>query len=186
MKWFDLLVLTIFFKLVAAFAPKFCKDFRHGLFRRRTKIELFAGKGFAAVTNKKDKKQSAAADSFYPPMTREEIQKWMDHIPVYAVTDLDGNGQALRLGREDNKKAVLYFFMSPIMAEAFLKHLQKSSTGDGNLTVSGLFLGRIWFDILNKPDQENNDDSSVSTKKIFRISFSYLLFLLVLLCFAPV
>jgi hypothetical protein len=68
----------------------------------------------------------------------------MGHIPVYAVTDPDGTGQAIRL----RERTAFYFFMSPIMAEAYRNELQ-NSTGATDLTVSGLFLGKIWFNILH-------------------------------------
>lgn len=100
-------------------------------------FSLNAGKGFGRTTRNTTKKPK-----LYPPLTREEIETWMSHIPIYAVTDSEGKGQVLSL---DNK-LVFYFFLSPAMAEAQLELL-----GREDLTVSGLFLGKVWFDLLAAP-----------------------------------
>ena len=81
-----------------------------------------AGRGFGK--EEKKTRSSSAVDTIYPPMSQSEIAKWLSHIPVYAVTDQDGNAQTLQL---DNQ-SVLYFFLSPIMAEAFMNQLMDAQS----------------------------------------------------------
>jgi hypothetical protein len=135
-----------------------------------------AGKGFGASNTKKPKESTASKSKAkepvardetsssssssppteYPLMSREEISKWMSHIPVYAVTDPDGNTKAIQLG----DRAVVYFFMSSIVADAYKEKLEQTSKESSTaLTVSGLFLGNIWFDFL-----QLDLESSVSSK----------------------
>lgn len=44
----------------------------------------------------------------YAAMTKEEIEEWLEHIPVFAVTDSNGAGVLLR---PENETSVFYFFM---------------------------------------------------------------------------
>ena len=140
---------------------------------------LWAGKGFGTkerTTKTKTKsnemqqeiKNDGSSTSTFPPMSKDEISQWMNHIPVYAVTDMKNDStKAIQL----NEKAVVYFFMSPVVAEAHKRKLEeamtkKESGGDdgngggggdgGELTVSGMFLGKIWFDFLHPQSQEED------------------------------
>ena len=78
-------------------------------------------------------------------MSEEEIEEWLSHIPVFAVTDSKGQGVVLR---PDNDTSVFYFFMSPQMANATLQTL-KGANEDMDLQISAFSLGKIWFRILN-------------------------------------
>jgi hypothetical protein len=113
-----------------------------------------AGKGFG------DKKNAPPMKKYYP-LSKQEVEQWMGHIPVYAVTDPKGNGRAIQLqdASSENNKAVFYFFLSPIMAEAFLKQLLPTNGREEELTVSGLFLGKIWyeFDLLQEHDDQADE-----------------------------
>ena len=80
-----------------------------------------------------------------PPLTQTEIEEWLEHIPVFAVTDSAGQGVVLK---PDNTSSVFYFFLSPLMANATLTQL-KSVNEDMDLRVSAFSLGKIWFNILN-------------------------------------
>lgn len=114
---------------------------------------LFGGKG----ENKEDDKSSddAGERKMYPAMTQEEIEEWLGHIPVFAVTDSKGQGVVLR---PDNDTSVFYFFMSPQMANATLQTL-KSSNEEMDLQISAFSLGKIWYKILNA-----GDDAAVKLK----------------------
>lgn len=124
-----------------------------------------AGDGFgsskakSSTAKRKSKAKKPSAPSVpteHPPMTQEEISKWMGHIPVYAVTDPKGNTKAIQLG----DRAVVYFFMSSIVANAYKETLEQTSneeSSNADLTVSGLFLGNTWFDFLH-----SESESSVS------------------------
>ena len=84
-------------------------------------------------------------------MTHEEIEDWMEHIPVFAVTDSNGAGVVLR---PDEANSVFYFFLNPMAANATLSQL-KSVNEEMDLKVSAFSLGKIWFKLLNAdPDQE--------------------------------
>lgn len=84
----------------------------------------------------------------YPPMSQTEVEEWLDHIPVFAVTDSKGQGVVLK---PDENTSVFYFFMSPLMANATLTQLKQSSAGaDGmDFQVSAFSLGKIWFKMLS-------------------------------------
>jgi len=86
-----------------------------------------------------------APNPMYPAMSQEEVEDWLAHIPVFAVTDSKGSGVILR---PDNATSVFYFFMSPQMANATLETL-KSSNKDMDLRISAFSLGKIWFKVLN-------------------------------------
>ena len=81
----------------------------------------------------------------YPAMTQEEVEEWLGHIPVFAVTDSNGAGVVLK---PDGEQSVFYFFMSPMMANATLTTL-KDNNEDMDLKISAFSLGKIWFKILN-------------------------------------
>ena len=78
-------------------------------------------------------------------MTQQEIEEWMEHIPVFAVTDSQGAGVVLR---PENDTSVFYFFLNPLQANATLQQIQGSNT-DMDLKVSAFSLGKIWFQLLN-------------------------------------
>jgi hypothetical protein len=123
---------------------------------------LFGGGG------KKDEAKTAQITK-YPAMTQEEIEEWLAHIPVFAVTDSNGAGVVLK---PDEKTSVFYFFMSPMMANATLTTLQESNK-DMDLKISAFSLGKIWFKILNAGDETevqlrapgSGEDDKVETTK---------------------
>ena len=80
-------------------------------------------------------------------MSQEEVEEWLDHVPVFAVTDSKGQGVVLK---PDDDTSVFYFFMSPLMANATLTQLKESSNGeDMDFRVSAFSLGKIWFKMIN-------------------------------------
>lgn len=86
----------------------------------------------------------------YPAMTKEEIEEWLEHIPVFAVTDSNGAGVVLR---PENDTSVFYFFLNPVQANATLAQL-KSVNENMDLKVSAFSLGKIWFNLLQGGDGE--------------------------------
>lgn len=78
-------------------------------------------------------------------MTQEEVEEWLAHIPVFAVTDSNGAGVVLK---PEGEQSVFYFFMSPMMANATLNTL-KANNEDMDLKISAFSLGKIWFKMLN-------------------------------------
>ena len=57
----------------------------------------------------------------YPALTQSEIEDWLEHIPVFAVTDSAGAGVVLK---PENDTSVFYFFLNPIQANAIV-HIQQ-------------------------------------------------------------
>lgn len=78
------------------------------------------------------------------------MEEWLEHVPVFAVTDGNGAGVVLK---PDNDTSVLYFFMNPLMANATLQQL-KSVNQDIELRVSAFSLGKIWFKLLSSDASE--------------------------------
>lgn len=85
----------------------------------------------------------------FPAMTQAEIEDWLEHIPVFAVTDSQGSGVVLK---PDNDTSVFYFFMSPMQANATLQQLQGANS-DMDLKVSAFSLGKIWFSLLQSDSE---------------------------------
>jgi len=105
----------------------------------------------------------------YPAMSQEEIEEWLGHIPVFAVTDKQGQGVVLR---PDNETSVFYFFMNPIMANATLQQLT-SANSDLELQVSAFSLGKIWFQILKaSPDTPVKVCTPILLEYLFLINMS--------------
>jgi len=119
-------------------------------------------RGGALFGGKKDKvaEESTAAATTeapaeakkYPPLSQEEVEEWLEQIPVFAVTDANGAGVVLK---PDNDTSVFYFFFSPQMANATLNQLTSSGAADMDLRVSAFSLGKIWFKILNSDGDSN-------------------------------
>lgn len=81
----------------------------------------------------------------YPALSQQEIEEWLEHIPVYAVTDSNGAGVVLK---PENDTSVFYFFLNPMQANATLQQL-KSVNEEMDLKVSAFSLGKIWFNLIN-------------------------------------
>lgn len=94
----------------------------------------------------------------YPAMSQEEVEEWLAHIPVFAVTDSNGAGVVLK---PDGEQSVFYFFMSPQMANATLNTL-KANNEDMDLQISAFSLGKIWYKILNADKDTEVTVSTVS------------------------
>jgi hypothetical protein len=95
-------------------------------------------------------KEDEAVKTMYPAMTQEEVEGWLEHIPVFAVTDSNGAGVVLK---PENDTSVFYFFLNPTQANATLQQLLSSNEGM-DLKISAFSLGKIWFNLLNSdPDK---------------------------------
>mmetsp|Transcript_7781 Transcript_7781/g.11126 ORF Transcript_7781/g.11126 Transcript_7781/m.11126 type:complete len:352 (+) Transcript_7781:178-1233(+) len=104
------------------------------------------GGGLFGKDKAAEESPTAIADrKMYPAMSQEEVEEWLSHIPVFAVTDSNGSGVVLK---PDNQTSVFYFFISPMMANATLNTL-KSSNEDMDLRISAFSLGKIWYQILH-------------------------------------
>lgn len=118
------------------------------------------------------REEAAASDegkTTYPAMSQEEIEEWLEHVPVFAVTDSNGAGVVLR---PENETSVFYFFLNPMQANATLTQL-KSVNEDMDLKVSAFSLGKIWFNLLQGGDGKEvvlqspgGDGDAESTKDV--------------------
>lgn len=119
---------------------------RFGLSRTRAAEKAVFGISRGGGLFSGEKKDDSAAEVLpkYPALNKEEVEEWLGHIPVFAVTDSSGAGVVLK---PDNETSVFYFFMSPQMANATLQQL-KSTNENLDLRVSAFSLGKIWFKIL--------------------------------------
>jgi Tic22-like family len=142
-------------------------------FSRGVGAPLFGIRGGGLFGGKDDSKDDASATStvvgdkkLYPAMSQEEVEDWLEHIPVFAVTDSAGSGVVLK---PDNDTSVFYFFLNPLSANATLSQL-KSMNEDMDLKVSAFSLGKIWFKLLNSdPNQEVLVSSTQLCCRILRI-----------------
>jgi hypothetical protein len=99
----------------------------------------------------REAEEAVGEKTMYPAMTEEEIEDWMEHIPVFAVTDGKGAGVVLK---PDESSSVFYFFFNPLAANATLTQLLNANE-DMDLKVSAFSLGKIWFKLLDAdPNQE--------------------------------
>lgn len=113
---------------------------------------------------------SAGGEGKYPAMTQAEIEEWLEHVPVFAVTDSNGAGVVLR---PENDTSVFYFFLNPMQANATLTQL-KTVNEDMDLKVSAFSLGKIWFNLLQGADDKevtlkspgSDDSTSESTRGV--------------------
>lgn len=109
-----------------------------------------ASKDEATVVEKEEPAVATADRKTFPALTQEEVEEWLGHIPVFAVTDSNGAGVVLK---PDNETSVFYFFMSPMMANATLQTLMDGNA-DMDLRISAFSLGKIWFNVLNADSEK--------------------------------
>eukprot|EP00546_Thalassionema_frauenfeldii_P013493 CAMPEP_0178912398 /NCGR_PEP_ID=MMETSP0786-20121207/10239_1 /TAXON_ID=186022 /ORGANISM="Thalassionema frauenfeldii, Strain CCMP 1798" /LENGTH=354 /DNA_ID=CAMNT_0020584973 /DNA_START=114 /DNA_END=1178 /DNA_ORIENTATION=+ len=134
---------------------------------------LFGGGNKDAATKAEggtDLATAASAEGLptYPAMDQEEIEAWLDHVPVFAVTDSQGQGVVMK---PDDSSNIVYFFLSPVMANTTLTQL-KTNKPDMDLTVSSFSLGKIWFNMLNAGEDKEvmlkapgSEEGTASTSK---------------------
>jgi hypothetical protein len=63
-------------------------------------------------------------------MSKEEIEEWLEHIPVFAVTDSNGAGVLLR---PENETSVFYFFM---VSWTMIRTAENSASKVANVRIS--------------------------------------------------
>lgn len=140
-------IIQVALLLTSAIATSATTSFgiSHAMASNKNLFAISRGGALFGKENTKTAVPETAANSMYPAMSQEEVEDWLAHIPVFAVTDSKGSGVILR---PDNATSVFYFFMSPQMANATLETL-KSSNKDMDLRISAFSLGKIWFKVLN-------------------------------------
>lgn len=133
---------------------------------------LFGGGNKKKDASVEDKLRAESGETF-PALTQEEVEEWLGHIPVFAVTDSNGAGVVLK---PDNSTSVMYFFFSPQMANATLAQL-KSANDQLDLKLSAFSLGKIWYKMLNgdqseiklKPPGADDSEAEVGSSVEYRL-----------------
>jgi Tic22-like family len=141
----------------------FCLKMHNAVCRSKHSFSLiFYDREETAATSTVDDKKT------FPAMTKQEVEEWFEHIPVYAVTDSNGAGVVLR---PENDTSVFYFFLNPLQANATLTQL-KLVNEEMDLKVSSFSLGKLWFNLLNSDEEKEvvlkqpGSDESETTKGV--------------------
>jgi hypothetical protein len=79
----------------------------------------------------------------FPALTKEEIEDKLS-IPIYGITDLDGNGVILSDGGEH----IFHFFLNRNMAEQASRAVSAANNNAPELKVSAFHLGKCWFKLI--------------------------------------
>ena len=88
---------------------------------------------------------SSEATKKYPAMTQAEVEAALNHVPIFAVTNADGNGIVLR-DATDEGKGVFYWFFDPKQANETLTQLIASGNDNATagLKLSAFSLGKMF------------------------------------------
>jgi len=115
--------------------------------------------GLFSTTNKgfgsSDEKAATATSKkkkLYPSMSRDEVQSFLDTVPVYAVTEPNQEGLVL-LKEKNNPNDIAYFFFSPKAATTVFAPLKK----EGEWSVSAYPLGIVWFELIDNDPEKSED-----------------------------
>ncbi|KAL7520948.1 hypothetical protein ACHAWX_005641, partial [Stephanocyclus meneghinianus] len=108
----------------------------------------------------------------FPALSQEEIEDKLN-VPIFGITDLNGNGVIL----SDGGNHVFHFFFSKHMAEAASRAVAAANVGAPELKVSAFHLGKCWFRLIANSGSKmfklqkcGNDSGSKTTKPIhFRL-----------------
>jgi len=78
-------------------------------------------------------------------MTQAEVEAALNHVPIFAVTNADGNGIVLR-DATDEGKGVFYWFFDPKQANETLTQLIASGNDNATagLKLSAFSLGKMF------------------------------------------
>eukprot|EP00549_Striatella_unipunctata_P023173 CAMPEP_0118708838 /NCGR_PEP_ID=MMETSP0800-20121206/22196_1 /TAXON_ID=210618 ORGANISM="Striatella unipunctata, Strain CCMP2910" /NCGR_SAMPLE_ID=MMETSP0800 /ASSEMBLY_ACC=CAM_ASM_000638 /LENGTH=340 /DNA_ID=CAMNT_0006612249 /DNA_START=17 /DNA_END=1039 /DNA_ORIENTATION=+ len=91
----------------------------------------------------------------FPAMSRDEVEEWLRHIPVFTITDPAGKGIVLS---PENETPVSYFFLSPQMANSTLQQIM-TKHDDVDLRIATVPLGKVYFRIWGS----NSTSQTVTT-----------------------
>lgn len=114
----------------------------------------FFGFGKKSHTNSNGGSDDPNSPKRFPPLTREEIEDKLS-IPIYGITDLNGNGVIL----SDGGDHIFHFFLNREMAEQASVAVRTANENAPELKIGVFHLGKCWFRLI-----EN------SGKKVFTVS----------------
>lgn len=149
-------------------------------FQHHSFVSVRGGGLFDKKVDNEIKNPIVVGSSKYPAMSQLEVEEALAHVPVFAVTDSQGQGIILRSssGDDDDKTGIFYFFVSPEMANATLSTLQSQSQSTQNtssptdLKLSAFSLGKVYFQMLKAEQSSTNvrlpdsDGSSVNSTQL--------------------
>jgi len=107
--------------------------------------------------------------TIHPPLSKKEIEEWLDYIPVYTITDPEGKFIYIEPNNKEEKvenNRIFNFYISREMAETTRQQLKlqtdsrTSDIGSDDLKLSAFSLGRIWFDLLMAKSKDNNNNNN--------------------------
>lgn len=121
--------------------------------------------------------------TLYPPLSKKEIEEWLDYIPVYTITDPKGNfiyieptDQMKKNDDDETSTKIFNFYIDSQMAKRTLQQLKfqlDSPTSDvesKDLKLSAFSLGKVWFDLLMAKKKDNvNDDDDEEEETIYHL-----------------
>ena len=81
-----------------------------------------------------------------PALSRAEVEKLLDVVPVYAVTEPEKGGIVL-VNEKDNDNEIAYFFFSPDTANSVFSPL-KNKNENAAWDVTQFSLGLVWFELF--------------------------------------
>lgn len=81
-----------------------------------------------------------------PALSRAEVEKLLDVVPVYAVTEPEKGGIVL-VNEQDNSNEIAYFFFSPDTANSVFSPL-KEKKENAAWDVTQFSLGLVWFELF--------------------------------------
>ena len=99
--------------------------------------------------NKKNKNNNSNSNNDppkFPPLSEEEIEEKLN-VPVFGITDLQGNGVTVR-HKNNGKDDIVFLFFSQQMAEQ-ARHSLEANNQDLELKTVALDLGKMWFRLLH-------------------------------------
>lgn len=83
----------------------------------------------------------------FPALSQDEIEDKLN-IPVFGLTDAQGNGVILSENGSNNN--IFHLFFSKHMADAALKAVIDTNSSAPPLKVSAFHLGKCWFKLIDK------------------------------------
>ena len=108
--------------------------------------------GFGRLSKSQDKENNGDggdgdAPKRFPALSQDEIEEKLN-IPVFGLTDAQGNGVILSESGSNNN--IFHLFFSKHMADAALKAVVEANSSAPPLKVSAFHLGKCWFKLIDK------------------------------------
>ena len=138
----------------------------------------------AAAAAEEDSSGDGQKPTMYPALSREEVEKFLQQIPVYAVTDSSDGGGVVLMSEADEEsgkdKGVAYLFVTKEAATVTLQQLRGTTESSQGWDVTALSLGALWFQLIDGESQvrtasaDTGEEVEVTTEHIeYRLTPDY-------------